>query len=111
MHTFSLGADINVPVSRNARLYFRPTYSHKSKVYFEDSNREDLIQEAYGLMNASIGSTFYTGKLRYEIGLFGKNIFDKKHIIDAGNSGDNIGFPTFVGGTRRVIGVLFRIGF
>lgn len=47
----------------------------------------------------------------YEVGVFGKNIFDKEYIVDAGNSGRNIGFPTFVGGTRFVIGVQAKIGF
>lgn len=43
--------------------------------------------------------------------MFGKNIFDEKYIIDAGNSGRNIGLPTFIGGTRSVIGVQAKIGF
>lgn len=34
-----------------------------------------------------------------------------KYIVDAGNSGRNIGFPTFIGGTRSVIGVQAKIGF
>ena len=43
--------------------------------------------------------------------MFGKNIFDEKYIIDAGNSGRNIGLHTFIGGTRSVIGVQAKIGF
>ena len=50
-------------------------------------------------------------KVYYEVGVFGKYIFDKEYIVDAGNSGRNIGFPTFVGGTRSVIGVQAKIGF
>lgn len=47
----------------------------------------------------------------YEVGVFGKNIFYKEYIVDAGNSGRNIGFPPFVSGTRSVIGVQAKIGF
>ena len=47
----------------------------------------------------------------YEVGVFGKNICDKEYIVDAGNFGRNIGFSTFVGGSRSVIGVQAKIGF
>jgi outer membrane receptor protein involved in Fe transport len=32
-HSFSLGADVNVPLSSRAEVFFRPTYSFKSKVF------------------------------------------------------------------------------
>lgn len=47
----------------------------------------------------------------YEISLFGKNVFDEKYIIDAGNSGRNIDYPTFVAGTRALFGAQLKIGF
>ncbi len=58
-----------------------------------------------------MGWRYQPKKVYYEIGMFGKNIFDEKYIIDAGNSGRNIGLPTFIGGTRSVIGVQAKIGF
>lgn len=110
-HTFSAGLDLDVPVNKTAAVYFRPSYSYKSQVYFEDSNREDLSQSGYGLANFTAGLRMHSHNWYYEIGAFGKNVFDKKYIIDAGNSGDTIGLPTFVGGSRCIIGVMAKIGF
>lgn len=58
-----------------------------------------------------IGWRYQPKKVYYEISAFGKNFFDEKYIIDAGNSGRQIGFPTYVGGSRSVIGAQFKIGF
>jgi hypothetical protein len=40
-----------------------------------------------------------------------QNILDKKHIIDVGNSGDAIGLPTFIGGQRNLLEIMFKAGF
>lgn len=110
-YSFMIGADVEIPLRGTSNLYFRPTYSYKSKVFFEDSNEPELTQKGYGLCNFTAGWTFKPKKVYYELGVFGKNIFDTKYIIDAGNSGRQIGFPTYVGGTRSVIGVMAKIGF
>ncbi|WP_321333200.1 TonB-dependent receptor [uncultured Bacteroides sp.] len=110
-HTFSAGLDFDVPVSKTSAVYFRPSYSYKSQVYFEDSNRADLSQSGYGLANFTAGLRMHPHSWYYEIGAFGKNVFDKKYIIDAGNSGDAIGLPTFVGGSRSVVGVMAKVSF
>ena len=110
-NSFAVGFDLNVPTGKNANIYFRPTYSWKSKVFFEESNEPELTQDAYGLLNFSAGYRFKPGKVYYEIGAFGKNVLDEKYIVDAGNSGRQIGFPTYVGGTRSVVGVMVKVGF
>lgn len=110
-HSFSIGVDVTIPTSDKAYVYIRPTYSYKSKVYFEDSNEEELTQDGYGLANFTAGYHFQPKNVYYEISAFGKNIFDTKYIIDAGNTGRQIGYPTFVGGTRSVIGLMFKVGF
>jgi outer membrane receptor protein involved in Fe transport len=110
-NSFMVGADIEIPVKGSSNFYFRPTYSYKSKVFFEDSNEPELTQDGYGLCNFTAGWTYQPKKVYYEIGIFGKNIFDEKYIVDAGNSGRQIGFPTYVGGTRSVIGIMAKIGF
>lgn len=78
---------------------------------FDAYGTYELSQKGYGLCNFTLGWRYQPKKVYYEIGMFGKNIFDEKYIIDAGNSGRNIGFPTFIGGTRSVIGVQAKIGF
>ena len=110
-NSFAAGFDLNIPTGKNGSIYFRPTYSWKSKVFFEESNEPDLTQGAFGLLNFTAGYRMKPGKVYYEIGAFGKNILDEKYVVDAGNSGRQIGFPTYVGGTRSVIGVMFKIGF
>lgn len=118
-NSFTLGADVELYLHKAGNVYFRPTYTYKSKIYFEDDNQPavtaygtyPLTQDGYGLCNFTLGWRYQPKKVYYEIGVFGKNIFDEKYIVDAGNSGRNIGFPTFIGGTRSVIGVQAKIGF
>lgn len=110
-NSFAVGFDLNVPTDKKASIYFRPTYSWKSKVFFEESNEPELTQGAFGLLNFTAGYRMQPGKVYYEIGAFGKNVLDEKYVVDAGNSGRQIGFPTYVGGTRSVVGVMFKIGF
>lgn len=109
--SYSVGIDVNIPTNRTSAVYFRPTYSYKSKVYFEDSNEAELTQDGYGLANFTAGFRFHPKNIYYEIGAFGKNVFDTKYIVDAGNSGRQINYPTYVGGTRSVVGIQFKLGF
>lgn len=110
-HSYALGIDANIPTSTNSAVYIRPSYAYRSGVFFEDDNREDLYQEGYGLANFTAGYRFGYRGIQYEIGAYGKNIFDTQYIIDAGNSGDTIGFPTYVGGTRSVVGAQLKVHF
>ena len=110
-NSFAVGMNVSVPVGKSGNIYFRPTYSWKSKVYFEESNEEELTQKAFGLLNFTAGYRLQPGKVYYEFGAFGKNILDEKYVVDAGNSGRQIGFPTYVGGSRSVVGVMVKVGF
>ena len=110
-NSFAVGLDMNIPAGKTGNIYFRPSYSWKSKVFFEESNEPELTQDAYGLLNFTAGYRFQPGKVYYEIGAFGKNVLDQKYIVDAGNSGRQIGFPTYVGGSRSVVGVMVKVGF
>ena len=110
-NTFSVGCNVTIPTSRTSFVYFTPTYTWKSKVYFEDDNDEDLTQDAFGLLNFSLGYHFSPNNLSYDISLYGRNVLDETYIVDAGNSGRNIGFPTYVGGTRSIFGVKFKLAF
>jgi outer membrane receptor protein involved in Fe transport len=113
-HSFSLGFDCSYSLRNGRLLYVRPTCSYKSKVYFEDNNDERLTQEGYGLLNFTAGFRFKPsagGKTYIETGIYGKNILNEKYIIDAGNSGNAIGFPTFIAGSPAVFGGQIKIGF
>jgi iron complex outermembrane recepter protein len=110
-HTFSTGINGLVPVTQSIYIYLRPSYTYKSKVYFEDENTEALSQSAYGLANLSGGVTFEISKIVYDFGFYSKNLFDTKYLIDAGNSGSLFGIPTYIGGTRRTYGLTLRARF
>lgn len=110
-HTFSLGADATIPVKDKASIYLRPSYSWKSQVFFEDDNDPALTQDAYGLLNFTAGVRFKTGKVHYDFSLFGKNALNEKYLIDAGNTGNQIGFPTYVAGPMSIYGVQVKLSF
>jgi outer membrane receptor protein involved in Fe transport len=85
------------------QLYLTPTYSWKSRVYFEETPNTDLIsQGAFGLLNIKGGYRLPGGKI--EISAYLKNALDQKYIIDAGNTGEDFGLPTFVPGAPRFYG-------
>ena len=110
-NTLSVGCNVTVPTSQTAFLYLTPTFTWKSKMYFDDDNDESLTQGSYGLLNFSLGYHFMPKNIAYDVSIFGRNALDKKYIVDAGNSGRNIGFPTYVGGTRCIYGVMFKLAF
>lgn len=102
-----------------------PLYSWKSKKFFSDDNdRTDLqvrstaafsdttvdeFQKPFGLLSARLGFTPASGP--WSIALVGDNLLDEKYVVDAGNTGDAFGIPTFVGGSRRTVRVDFSLNF
>ncbi len=110
-NTFSAGLDLNFNFAQDKNsFYVRPSYTYKSKVYFEDKNTEELSQDGYGLVNLTAGFVFKR-KQMYQIGFFGKNMLDEKFLIDAGNTGDKFGTPTAIAGARQVMGVELNVRF
>jgi iron complex outermembrane receptor protein len=114
--TFSVGAAF----SREAlggKVTFTPTYSWRSKMFFDDDNdRSDLqssglfpdagvdeFQNAYGLFNVRVG--FGAVDDRWKIEAFVENLGDEHYLKDAGNTGDSFGIPTFIAGKPRFMGV------
>lgn len=114
--TFSVGAAF----SREAlggKLTFTPTYTWRSKMFFDDDNdRSDLqssglfpdtkvdeYQNAYGLLNVRLG--FGAVDDRWKVEAFVENLGDERYLKDAGNTGDSFGIPTFIAGKPRFMGV------
>jgi len=110
-NTYSAGIDFNFNFNQDKNsFYLRPSYTYKSKVYFEDSNTEELSQDGYGLLNLTTGFKFKR-KYIYQIGFFGRNILDEEYIIDAGNTGKSFGAPTWIAGSAAMMGAEFSIKF
>ncbi|CCH53781.1 TonB-dependent receptor [Fibrisoma limi BUZ 3] len=110
MNQVALGADLNFPVQSRFSIYFRPNYTYKSKVFFENTNQANLVQEGYGLVNLNAGVEFGS-KPRVMVGFYGKNLLDQQYIIDAGNTGNAFGIPTFIAGPPRFVGAELRVSF
>jgi outer membrane receptor protein involved in Fe transport len=100
------------------KLRVTPIYSWQSKEFFSDNddkpalqqppnalvadNVQDEFQKSFGLANLRVAWTPAGGDVTVEA--FANNLFDKKYIIDAGNTGDAFGLPTFIAGPPRVVG-------
>ena len=104
-HSFDFGCDVEIPMRNKFLLYIRPSISYKSKLYFEDNDREDLSQDEFSIVNATAGVKFTKGRLSYDLGFWGKNLMNTEYLIDAGNAGDAIGLPTFVAGAPATFGI------
>jgi len=110
-HSFSIGGEYAPQLGKNLQGYIRPSYTYKSKVYFEDTNTELLSQSGYGLLNLNTGIRITNGSKTYEIGFFGRNLLNEEFIIDAGNTGNAFGIPTFIAGQPLMAGGQIRIIF
>jgi outer membrane receptor protein involved in Fe transport len=108
-NSFSLGTNVNIPVSQSLTAFVSPTYNYKSKVYFEEDNGDDVMQDGYGLLNLRAGVILLKQKMTVQG--FMTNMLDKKYIIDAGNSGRNFGIPTYIAGAPRMYGFEIKYNF
>jgi iron complex outermembrane receptor protein len=121
-HSASVAASWRFDVLRG-EVDVRPSFTWQSKSFFEDNNDrpelqqppsslvadlvQDEVQDAYGLVNLRIGYQPANSPMRFEV--FGTNLTDKAHLIDAGNTGDVIGIPTFIAGAPRMVGIRFTL--
>lgn len=94
-------------------LSVTPSYTWQSKVFFDNDNRADKSQKGYGLFNLRARYTLPGKPFGSEIAVeaYGNNLTDENYIIDAGNTGDVFGIPTFIAGPPRLAGVQVIVGF
>lgn len=90
-----------------------PIYAWKSETFFDDDNdRTDLqsgdffvdeFQEPYGLLDIrlSFEPSAFDG---LTLELFVENAMDKEYLLDAGNTGEAFGIPTFIAGPPQTYG-------
>ena len=86
-----------------ARFFATPTVTHRSTIFFQVPNAALLSQGPVTLMNARAGVSF--AEDRYEIAGFIRNAFDEDYLLDAGNTGNGFGIPTFIPAEPRFYGV------
>ncbi|CAN5687271.1 TonB-dependent receptor [soil metagenome] len=116
----SAGIVLKQPVGP-VKIDFTPSVTWQSSVFFDDDNDRpalqtqnlipDLVQDesqkGYALVDARLGVESANGVWRLEG--FVTNVFDRKYIKDAGNTGDSLGLPTFIGGEPRFYGVSLTV--
>jgi iron complex outermembrane receptor protein len=104
-HGLSVGGELTLPAEEGT-VFFTPAFLYKSRHYFEDDNRAaggTLVQPGYGIVNARLGYRTRSGA--WELAAYGENLFNKRYLIDAGNTGGAFGIPTYIAGTPRLLGV------
>ncbi|GHT80686.1 TonB-dependent receptor [Bacteroidia bacterium] len=111
-NSFAIGFTAKYKFTGDITLALTPTYSWKSRVWFEDSNdmqMPGLEQDAYGLLGANLSLHF----ARYGVTLsaFGSNLTGTKYVIGGGNTGLIFGVPTFVPGVPRMLGWTSKFAF
>ena len=80
-------------------------FTYRTKVYFDTANTARLSDPARTFVNAQVGWRLADG--RYEIGLWGHNIFDETNISDI-TPIESLGFDVFSVGAPRTYGVYLR---
>ncbi len=80
-------------------------FTYRTKVYFDTANTERLSDPVRTFVNAQFGWRLEDGK--YEMGVWGKNIFDETNIVDI-TPIPGLGFDVFSVGAPRTYGVYLR---
>ncbi len=114
-HSASLALRFPAPVGEHGTESFVPTYTYQSKIFFDENNDlpefqtatgdiiQDEFQDAYGLVN--LRARFEHSSEVWALEAFMTNALDEEYIIDAGNTGDTLGLPTFIAGAPRLYGL------
>ena len=107
-HKASLAARIFLMDAGFGTLSLVPSYTWQSQVYFDNTERELISQEAYGLVNLNVQLDLENG---FGVEAYVNNLTGEDYIIDAGNTGDGFGIPTFIAGTPTFYGARIRRSF
>jgi outer membrane receptor protein involved in Fe transport len=114
-HMASIGLSARYPALGGV-FEFTPTYVYRSKAFFDDDNaKPELLtgalitplvfnefQDGYGLLDLRLSYRPDAGDWRAEA--FVSNVTDTQYLKDAGNTGRDIGLPTYVAGEPRMFG-------
>ena len=111
--TVNATAQFDTPVSDTLELSTRVDFSHISSYFFTRENAAAFSIPSRSLFNGQIGVKNRDGK--WDLFLFGQNLFDKKYIVSRGTGGfafPGIGTNTVEGyGAPRTIGVRGTVHF
>ena len=81
-----------------------PSATWQSEVFFDNTERDAISQDGYALINFNaqldLTDTLF-------VSAYVTNLLDEEYLIDAGNTGDAFGIPTFIAGTPQFYGIRF----
>ncbi|MDR7119495.1 TonB-dependent receptor [Rheinheimera soli] len=101
LHSYELGGEYQL----NSSLL----YSFRSDIFFEEANAPvagfDITQGAVQLTSLRFG--LENTQQNWSVTLYSSNVFDKKYLVDAGNTGGAFGYPSFVPAAPRLFGIEF----
>ena len=93
---------ILVELAKDLILFAVPSFSYKTKIFFEDANTAELKQDAYGLLSFNGGIELANKKIT--LSGWANNLLNTKYIVSAGNTGSLFGDPTQIPGSPRMFG-------
>ena len=102
--TASIAAKLIVDTPVGA-LSLVPSATWQSEVFFDNTERDAISQDGYALVNFNAQLDLND---HWFVRAYVTNLLDEEYLIDAGNTGDAFGIPTFIAGTPQFFGA--RIG-
>jgi iron complex outermembrane recepter protein len=106
-HSFAAGFNAKIDIAKDLFVFATPSWSYRTKIFFEDANTPGLEQGSYGLLNLNAG----IGYKKLTLAFYGSNLTGEKYIISAGNTGSLFGDPTQIPGVPRMYGTKLRLEF
>ncbi len=105
-HSGSLAADYRRTLFGDVEGFGTLTYTYRSDVFFESDNNPLFTEGDVSLVNLRVGLGDVTGG--WQVLGYVNNLFDEEYLIDAGNTGQDFGSPTFIAGAPLLWGVELR---
>ncbi|WP_084398013.1 TonB-dependent receptor [Henriciella aquimarina] len=107
-HKASVSARILLADAGFGEVTLVPSYTWQSEVYFDNTERDLISQDPYGLLNLNLQLDLENG---FGVEAYVTNMLGEEYIIDAGNTGDGFGIPTFISGAPTFFGARVRKAF
>jgi len=101
-HSFTVGVNARLNITPTIKLFAIPSYSYKTKLFFEDANTPGLEQAAHGLLNINGGLEL--DEPNVILSVWASNVLNEQFVTSGGNTGSLFGVPTFVPGPPRMVG-------
>lgn len=109
-YTAGSGLLLATDLAASYRLNGSLMYSFRSDIFFEEANTPiagfDISQGAVQQTNIRLGVE--NTAAHWSVTLYATNLFDKEYLMDAGNTGGSFGYPSFIPGAPRQVGIEFR---